>query len=106
VAPGKYRLTLRFAETYWGVENRVSSLPDQNGSLQGGMGSRVFNTYANGAALLRNFDIAKDAGGSLIAVEKTFDNLEPDAQGKLVVTFVPVKDYACLTALEVVNKRD
>jgi len=104
LAPGKYRLTLRFAETYWGVGNRVSSLPDQNGSLQGGIGSRVFNVYANGAALLRNFDVAKEAGGNLTAVEKTFHNLEPDAQGKLVLTFVPVKDYACVTALEVVNE--
>ncbi|HME00410.1 MAG TPA: malectin domain-containing carbohydrate-binding protein [Terriglobia bacterium] len=102
LAPGKYRLALRFAETYWGVVNRVSSLPDQNGSLEGGTGSRVFNVYANGVALLRNFDIAKEAGAPLIAVEKTFHNLEPDAQGKLVLSFVPVKDYACVTALEVV----
>jgi len=104
VAPGKYRLTLRFAETYWGVVSRVSSLPDQNGSLEGGVGSRIFNVYANGETLLRNFDIAKEAGGTVSAVEKTFHNLEPDAQGKLVLTFVPVKDYACVTALEVVSR--
>jgi hypothetical protein len=106
VAPGKYRLTLRFAETYWGVENRVPSLPDQNGSLEGGVGSRVFDVYFNGAALLKNFDIAKEAGGAAIAVEKTFHNLAPDAQGKLLLTFVPVKDYACVTALEVEDESD
>ncbi|MGD0457068.1 MAG: malectin domain-containing carbohydrate-binding protein [Terriglobia bacterium] len=104
VAPGKYRVTLRFAETYWGVESRIPSLPDQNGSLEGGAGSRVFDVYCNGVALLRNFDIFNAAGGPFIAVEKTFDNLEPNAEGKLMLAFVPVKDYASVTALEVVNE--
>ena len=104
VAPGKYRVTLRFAETYWGVENRIPSLPDQNGSLGGGAGSRVFDVYCNGVALLRNFDIFNAAGGPFIAVEKTFDNLEPNAEGKLMLAFVPVKDYASVTALEVVSE--
>jgi len=104
VAPGKYRVTLRFAETYWGVENRIPSLPDQNGSLEGGAGSRVFDVYCNGVVLLRNFDIFNAAGGPFIAVEKTFDNLEPNAEGKLMLAFVPVKDYASVTALEVVNE--
>ena len=43
-------------------------------------------------ALLRDFDIFNAAGGPLIAAEKTFDNLEPNAEGKLMLTFVPVKD--------------
>jgi hypothetical protein len=104
VAPGKYRVTLRFAETYWGVENRIPSLPDQNGSLAGGPGSRAFDVYCNGVALLRNFDVFSAARGPLIAVEKTFDNLEPNAEGKLMLTFVPVKDYASVNALEVVSE--
>ena len=101
VAPGKYKVTLRFAETYWGVQNRFPSIPDQNGSLEGGPGSRVFDVYCNGQALLRNFDIFKESGGTLKALDKTFRNLEPNAQGKLLLTFVPVKDYACVNALEV-----
>ena len=104
VAPGKYRATLRFAETYWGVQNRYPSLPDQNGSLEGGAGSRIFDVYCNGVALLRNFDIFKEAGGALSAVDKTFHNLEPDAEGKLMLTFVPVKDYASVNAIEVVDE--
>ena len=104
VAPGKYKVTLRFAETYWGVASRIPTLPDQNGSPEGGAGSRVFDVYCNGVALLRNFDIFNAAGGPLIAVEKTFDNLEPNAEGKLVLAFVPVKDYACVNALEVENE--
>ena len=104
VAPGKYRATLRFAETYWAVPNRYPSLPDQNGSLNGGAESRVFDVYCNGVALLRNFDIFKEAGGTLKALDKTFHNLEPNAEGKLLFTFVPVRDYACINALEVENE--
>jgi hypothetical protein len=37
-------------------------------------------------------------------VEKTFDNLEPNAEGKLLLAFVPVKDYASVTAWEVVSE--
>jgi hypothetical protein len=101
VAPGKYKVTLRFAETYWGIENQRHTLPDQDGSLLGGAASRVFDVYCNGAALLRNFNIFKEAGGALIAVDKTFHNLQPDAQGKLILSFVPVKDYACINGIEV-----
>jgi hypothetical protein len=104
LAPGKYRLTLRFAETYWGVPNRYPSLPDQNGSLEGGAGSRIFDVYCNGVALLRNFDIFKEAGGALSAIDKTFHNLEPDAEGKLMLTFVPMRDYASVNAIEVVDE--
>lgn len=101
VAPGKYKVTLRFAETYWGIEDQRHTLPDQNGSPLGGAESRIFDVYCNGTALLRNFNIFKETGGSLVAIEKTFHNLEPDAQGKLILSFVPVKDYACVNALEV-----
>ena len=88
------------------MPNRSPSLPDQNGSLEGGAGSRIFDVYCNGVALLRNFDIFKEAGGSLKALDKTFHNLEPNAEGKLLLTFVPVRDYACLNAVEVEYESD
>ena len=53
VAPGKYHLTLRFAETYFG-SGIVNSPPFQ-------IGARVFNVFANGVAILRNFDIGEAA---------------------------------------------
>jgi hypothetical protein len=106
VAPGKYRITLRFAETYWAVPNRYPSLPDQNGSLNGGAGSRVFDVFCNGVALLRHFEIFKEAGGPLKALDKTFHNLEPNAEGKLLLTFVPVRDYACIDAIEAEDESD
>ncbi|MGA8596647.1 MAG: hypothetical protein WB676_18205, partial [Bryobacteraceae bacterium] len=60
-----------------------------------------FNVFANGTALLRGFDIAKEAGGANRAIEKTFDDLEPNAQGELVLEFVPILNYACVNAIEV-----
>ncbi len=101
VAPGKYKVTLRFAETYWGIQNTFPNLPDQNGSPVGGPGSRIFDVYCNGATLLKDFDILKEAGGPLVARDKTFHNLQPDAQGKLVLSFVPVIDYALVNGIEV-----
>jgi len=94
VANGKYALTLHFAETYFGPENPGG----------GGVGSRVFNVYCNGIQLLHNFDIFKEAGGANRALAKAFHNLEPDPQGKLLLTFVPTKNYACVNAVEVNNE--
>jgi len=42
----------------------------------------------------------------LVARDKTFHNLEPDAQGKLNLSFVPVRDYACVNAIEVEDDSD
>lgn len=106
VPPGKYKVTLRFAETYWGIQSASPTLPDQNGSPVGGVGSRIFDVYCNGVALLRNFDISKEAGGALRAWDKTFHNLQPDAQGKLILSFVPVRDYACVNGIEVEDESE
>ena len=94
VAPGKYGATLRFAETYFGQPN----------SGLGGKGSRIFDIYCNGVALLRNFDIFTEAGGASRALDKTFHGLKPNAQGLLVLSFVPVENYAALNAIEVVDE--
>jgi hypothetical protein len=92
VATGRqYGLTLHFAETYFGPQNPGN----------GGAGSRLFDVYCNGVALLRNFDVFKEAGGANRALEKTFHGLPASAAGKLFLTFVPVKNYACVNAIEV-----
>ena len=93
VPEGRYKLTLKFAELWYGPTNPAKA---------GGVGSRVFDVYFNGTTLLRDFDIVKAGGREGIAVEKTFHGLEPNAQGKLVLTFVPVRDYPCVSAIEVV----
>jgi hypothetical protein len=90
LVPGKYRLTMHFAETWFGTpESRAPALD-----------SRRFNVFANGAILLNNFEIAKE-GGVNHEVIKVFDNLEPNAQGALWLEFVPVENYAEVNAIEV-----
>ena len=91
VAAGRYRLTLHFAETWFG--------PGKPGG--GGAGSRLFDVYVNGVALLRNFDIFREAGGADRAIQKAFRGLVPNAQGKITISFVPVVNYACINAIEV-----
>jgi len=90
VDEGEYAVTLHFAETYWGRENAGG----------GGVGSRVFDVFCNGVVLLRNFDIYKEAGGDR-ALVKTFHHLRPNAQGKLLLSFVPVHNFALINAIEV-----
>jgi hypothetical protein len=92
-ADGRYTVNLRFAETWFGP----------GGPGGGGAGSRVFDVYCNGIALLRNFDIFRAAGGAQRAVEKSFHGIVPNAQGKIVLSFVPVVNYACVNAIEVVD---
>ncbi len=90
VADGLYTVKLYFAETYWGT----------NGQGGGGVGSRIFDVYCNGVALLRNFDMYKEAGLNRQIV-KVFPHLQPNAQGKLLLSFVPIKNYANISAIEV-----
>jgi hypothetical protein len=98
VANGTYTVTLYFSEDWFG-------LSEGDGSTRvAGVGRRVFDVWCNGVTLLRNFDIAKEAGGPKKGIRETFHGLKPNAQGKLLFTFVPVKDYACLNAIEVVDE--
>ena len=92
---GKYRLRLLFAETFFGPSNRG----------KGGIGSRVFNVYAGGAALLRQFDIFKE-GGENHAVEKVFRSLAPNPQGRIDVTFEPVVQYPMVHAIELLPEEN
>lgn len=94
VPEGRYDVTLYFAETHFG--------PDNVGG--GGIGSRIFNVDCNGVALLQNFDIFKEAGGDNRAVSQTFHGLRPNAQGKLDLSFIPVKNYASVRAIQVVEE--
>lgn len=94
VAEGRYAVTLWFSETWFG--------PGQPGG--GGAGSRLFDVYSNGIALLRNFDQFRAAGGAQRAIGRTFHGIVPNAQGKIVLSFVPVVNYACVNAIEVVDE--
>ena len=94
VPGGRYTTTLRFSESWFGPKKPAG----------GGAGSRIFDVYANGVALLRDFDIFKEAGGEERSLDKVFHSLQPNAQGKLVFSFVPIRNYACINAIEVVDE--
>jgi hypothetical protein len=101
VATGRYALTLRFAESSFGLDP-IAGVPRSGVDL----GSRLFDVYCNGIALLRDFDVLKEAGGRNRAVVRSFRALKPNAQGKLVLSFVPVTTNAAATirAIEVVDE--
>jgi hypothetical protein len=86
--PGKYTVLLHFAwrhgEAAAGKEPVV----------------RIFNVFCNGKVLLQRFDLEKEAKQSDVVLRKAV-GLEPNAQGKLVLSFVPVEGYATVTGIEV-----
>jgi hypothetical protein len=94
VADGRYRVTLKFSEGHYGRGN----------TGVGGLGSRIFDIFCNGVALVRNFDIIKAAGGEGRPTEKSFSGIRPNAQGKIILSFVPVVGMACLNGIEVVEE--
>lgn len=90
VDDGKYKITLYFSEKYWGV-----SAAQKNSA-----GKRVFDVFCNGTALARMLDISSEVGPRH-ALIKVYRGLRPNAQGKLVVSFVPEVNYASVDAIEV-----
>jgi hypothetical protein len=56
--------------------------------------------FCNGEVLLQHFDLLKEASQTDVIVRKA-SGLEPNAQGKLVLSFVPVEGYATVTGIEV-----
>ncbi len=94
VASGSYSMTLRFNEAWFGPGKPVG----------GGVGSRRFDILANSQMLAHAFDIYKEAGGPERAVDRTFQHLHPNAQGKLVISLVPIDNYACVNAVEVIDE--
>jgi hypothetical protein len=96
VTHGTYSVTLYFAETNFGANNfGFVRLP--NGTLQ----SRLFDVLIGGANVIKNLDVLQESGGAYRALVKTIRGLKPNAQGKLLLSFIPVRDYACVHAIEV-----
>jgi hypothetical protein len=89
----RYTVTMKFCESWFGPERPAG----------GGAGERLFDISFNGRILLGNFDVFKEAG-SLRALDKTFKGLEPNAQGKLIFSFVPRRQYAMVDAIEVMDE--
>jgi hypothetical protein len=94
VAKGRYAVILHFAETWFG--------PDK--PQGGGTGSRLFDILCNGVALARGFDIYKVAGGCDRALTQVYHGVEASPQGLLVISLVPLRNYACVNAIEVLDE--
>ena len=54
--------------------------------------------------LKRNFDIFKESGGSGRPVIVSEHGIEPNHQGKIVISLMPNQNYACINALEVLDE--
>jgi hypothetical protein len=95
VSPGKYTVVLYFAARH-GDWDQFSSPSDENRAPV----AHIFDVYCNGNALLKNFDLAREARQTDVVTRK-FEVLEPNAQGKLLLSFIPVEGYATVTGIEV-----
>ncbi len=97
VAPGTYTLTLHFIEHHGAPRN--SEIPQGNRSSDSQ--ERVFNVFCNGKAIVSKLNILDETGENRPLVRKII-GLEPNAQRKLLLEFVPVTRYATVSAIEVV----
>jgi hypothetical protein len=95
VTPGRYSVSLLFSARH-GDWDESSTQSGENRSPV----AHIFNVFCNGNVLLRDFDLAKEAGHTDVVVRR-FTGLEPNAQGKLLLNFVPVEGYATVTGIEV-----
>jgi hypothetical protein len=93
VTPGRYTLVLHFAA-------RQGEWDQSNADKNKAAVAHVFNLFCNGMAPLKNFNLAQEARQTDVVARK-FTGLEPNAQGKLILSFVPVEGYATVTGIEV-----
>jgi len=91
VAPGKYSVTLHFI---------AHKAPERTEVQSADVEERTFNIFCNGKAILSNVKIVDKVGENRPLVWK-IKGLEPNAQGKLLLEFVPVTRYATVSAIEV-----
>jgi hypothetical protein len=93
VAPGKYTVTLHFIER----KNVVSTAEASGGDSE----ERTFDVFCNGNTILSDVNIMEKVGEDRPLVKK-IKGVEPNAQGKLLLEFVPVTRYATVSAIEIV----
>jgi hypothetical protein len=96
VPPGSYTVRLHFLESFFS-----SSIP---AATCHGVGCRIFDVTCNGMMLLQDFDVSQVAGGAFVPVIREFRGLHPNAQGKLLLSFVPKVNYAEVRAIEVLDE--
>jgi hypothetical protein len=91
--PARYAVVLHFAARHRGW--------DQPPGGDAPPVEHVFNVFCNGRAILSNFDLAREAQHGDVVVRRVA-GVTPNAQGKILLSFVPVRGYATVTGIEVV----
>ncbi len=86
----KVDVRLYFVEIYWGAP----------GGGPAGPGKRLFDVEAEGRKVLEDFDITKASGAALTAIVVPIKNVEV-SDGKLTLVFRAKKDFAAVSAIEV-----
>jgi len=94
VPPGRYSVVLYFTESWFGPGRFAG----------GGTGSRLFDILCNGIAVRRNFDVFKEGHGRDRAVIVPIHGIEPDPLGKIDLSLIPVRNYAEINALEILDE--
>jgi hypothetical protein len=95
VSPGRYSVVLHFAARH-GNWNQALFPAGEHGSPV----AHIFNVFCNGRVLLQDFNLGWEARQTDVVIRR-FTSLEPNAQGKLLLSFVPVEGYATVTGIEV-----
>ena len=98
VTPGKYAVILHFIERHFRAANHPA-LPGEEENAE--IGTRRFNVFCNGKVIVKDLNLAQEADPDRPLVRKVM-GLEPNAQGKLLLEFVPIENYATVTAIEVI----
>ena len=96
VPPGRYTIKLYFLESFFSP--LIPAAPCH------GIGCRVFDVSCNGVMLLRDFDIVQTAPGAFQPIMREFHGLQPNGQGKLLISFSPRANYAEVRAIEVLDE--
>jgi len=99
VTTGKYTATLYFIEH--GLHAAAQADVANTAYDARSRAERVFDVFCNGKTIVRSLNIAKEAGENRPLLRK-ITGLAPNAQGKLLLEFVPVNQYATVSAIEVV----
>ena len=99
VTPGHYTVTLHFIEHH--AANSFDRVAPPGANSGPALQDRVFNVFCNGKTIVSKLNIVDEVGENRPLVRK-IKGLEPNAQGKLLLEFVPVTRYATVSAIEVV----
>jgi hypothetical protein len=94
VTPGEYTVVMYFIAP---TDRHLSGGKDPDAKTE----AHTFNVFCNGRTILSELDVVKEAGYNRPLIKKV-SSLEPNAQGKLLLEFVPITDYATVTAIEVI----